>query len=82
MQKDTSLNAVSVALFDINPYKLLDRVHVLVMQVYNITYPSRACILIAVLFIISGVALNIKAVYNLSKEWVPFLKVNSCQYFI
>jgi len=34
----------------------------------------RACILIAIMFIISGIALIAKATYNLSKEWIPSFK--------
>ncbi|XP_065052105.1 transmembrane protein 163a-like [Rhopilema esculentum] len=35
---------------------------------------SKACVLIAVLFVISGIALSVKATYNLSKEWIPYFK--------
>ena len=38
-------------------------------------FHCRACILIAILFVISGIAIDIKATYNLTKEWIPFLKV-------
>ena len=40
-------------------------------------FSSRACVLISILFIISGIALNIKAAYNLSKEWIPYFKVTN-----
>lgn len=33
-----------------------------------------ACILISILFIISGIAIEAKACFNLSRKWIPFFK--------